>query len=91
MELQLINKPYREEAGADVVVTPPASSNSSATPFRVELDTSVLNLSPAPASARVCLDFGTAMSKASLVTEEDGNEQIQVLKLGVPGDQEEVT
>lgn len=89
--IALDNKPYREEAGAEVVVTPPVSSNSSATPFRVELDTSVLNLSPAPASARVCLDFGTAMSKASLVTEEDDEEQIHVLQLGVPGDQEEVS
>lgn len=65
--------------------------SSTSASIRVELDTSVLNLAPAPSDARICLDFGTAMSKASLVTGDEDDEQIHVLKLGVPGDQEEVS
>lgn len=61
---------------------------------RVELDLSVLK-EPAPAEGtRLCYDFGTAMSKVTLV-EDSGeaheNEQIEVLQLGVPGDQEEIS
>ena len=39
---------------------------------------------------RVCLDFGTAMSKATFVHDEDDFEDIRVLKLGIPGDQEQI-
>lgn len=85
------NKLPQEKSEAEVAVQAAVSSNSAPVQFRVELDTSVLNFAPAPASARICLDFGTAMSKASLVTEEDGEEQIHVLQLGIPGDQEEVS
>lgn len=42
---------------------------------------------------RLCLDFGTAMSKATLVEddEDDSSEDIHVLRLGIPGDQEEIS
>lgn len=51
------------------------------------LDISVLTLPPVD-GMRLCLDFGTAMSKATLVL--DGEiEQILVLELGKPGDQEQ--
>lgn len=59
----------------------------------------VLNLSifalpePSP-KERLCLDFGTAMSKAALVLsgiDEDDVEEIHVLELGKPGDQREVS
>jgi hypothetical protein len=54
-----------------------------------ELDLSVLKL-PQVGDMRLCLDFGTAMSKATLVL--DGTEeQICVLELGKPGDQEEIS
>lgn len=58
----------------------------------VALDLSTLSLPEADATYRVCLDFGTAMSKASFVHDNvDGEmEEIQVLKLGIPGDQEEI-
>ncbi len=60
----------------------------------VELDTSVLSL-PAPASdERLCLDFGTAMSKVTLVKDKSqvrDFEEIHVLHLGIPGDQEEIS
>lgn len=58
----------------------------------VALDFSTLSLPDADATYRVCLDFGTAMSKASFVhdNEDEGLEYIQVLKLGIPGDQEEI-
>lgn len=39
---------------------------------------------------RVCLDFGTAMSKATFVHDDDDFEDIHVLKLGIPGDQEQI-
>lgn len=45
-------------------------------------------------NVRVCLDFGTAMSKATLISEEsddDSIEDIEVISLGIPGDQEEIS
>ncbi len=61
------------------------------TKIRVELDLSSLSAAPAPQNVRLCLDFGTAMSKATLVRDngDTGAEEIHVLRLGVPGDQEE--
>ncbi len=59
----------------------------------IELDTSVLKLPSPNENVRLCLDFGTAMSKATLVddnTDEDF-EDIHVLKLGKPGNQEEIS
>lgn len=58
-----------------------------------ELDTSVLELPHPPADRRVCLDFGTAMSKAVLVRDENDerDEEVEVLQLGRPGDQEEIS
>lgn len=59
----------------------------------VELDTSVLALPQPPNDTRLCIDFGTAMSKATLVHDADEGEveEIHVLKLGIPGDQEELS
>lgn len=55
----------------------------------IELDLTTLELEPPGVNARLCLDFGTAMSKATLVRDEDESEteEIHVLKLGVPADQ----
>lgn len=55
-------------------------------------DLSTLQLPESDSSYRVCMDFGTAMSKASFVhdNEDEDMEEIQVLKLGIPGDQEEI-
>ena len=61
---------------------------------RIELDTSALDLPEAPSDHRLCFDFGTAMSKVTMVRDPiEGRdyEDIDVLKLGVPGDQEEVS
>jgi len=57
------------------------------------LNTSVFELPHPPADRRVCLDFGTAMSKAVLVRDESGDrlEEVEVLQLGRPGDQEEIS
>jgi hypothetical protein len=57
----------------------------------ITLDTSVLDLPTAENNIRLCLDFGTAMSKASLVTDSDDVEYIEVLKLGIPTDQENIS
>lgn len=56
----------------------------------VSLNLSALYLQESDIDFRVCLDFGTAMSKATFVHDDNGFEDIHVLKLGVPGDQEEV-
>ncbi|WP_321865369.1 hypothetical protein [Paraburkholderia tropica] len=58
-----------------------------------DINLTVLDLPPPECDARVCLDFGTAMSKASLVEDDarTGSEDITVLTLGVPGNQEEVS
>ncbi|HPF72483.1 MAG TPA: hypothetical protein PLX09_02660 [Xanthomonadaceae bacterium] len=58
----------------------------------VSLDLTALELTEGDGSFRVCLDFGTAMSKATFIRNDVDNdfEEIHVLRLGVPGDQEEV-
>ena len=56
----------------------------------VQLNLTTLSLEEGSSNHRVCLDFGTAMSKATFVRDDDELEDIQVLKLGVPGDQENI-
>lgn len=58
----------------------------------VTLDLSTLSLPESESVYRVCMDFGTAMSKATFVhdDDDDGVEDIRVLKLGVAGDQEQI-
>ncbi len=60
---------------------------------KIDLDASTLALEAPPSDVRLCLDFGTAMSKATLVRdgEGDSSEEIHVLQLGIPGDQEEIS
>lgn len=80
-------KEAADEIAAQGVVEEPARR-------KIEIDTSALDLPPPPADRRLCLDFGTAMSKVTLVrdqTTERGYEDIEVLRLGIPGDQEEVS
>jgi molecular chaperone HscA len=64
----------------------PVSQPSTA---RVTINSSVLSL-PQIENMRLCLDFGTAMSKATLV-HDDEPEHIVVLELGKPGDQEQLS
>ncbi|MCG9778074.1 hypothetical protein [Photobacterium damselae] len=83
-----IHKESKREKNAQIANSPALPKN-----FTV-LNTSVLKLSPPKSNTRVCLDFGTAMSKATLITEEnDGysSEDITVISLGIPGDQEEIS
>lgn len=42
-----------------------------------------------PTNMRLCMDFGTAMSKATLVIDDQDLEELYILQLGVPGDNEE--
>ena len=60
---------------------------------QVKLDFSALGPQEVSQDARICLDFGTAMSKATLVVDGSSTEleQIRVLSLGIPGDQEEIS
>lgn len=62
---------------------------SVAQPAGLAPNASALSLPPVP-GMRLCLDFGTAMSKATLVLDEEP-EQIVVLELGKPGDQEQIS
>ncbi|WP_061039694.1 hypothetical protein [Vibrio coralliirubri] len=58
------------------------------------LNISTMSLPTPKSNVRVCLDFGTAMSKATLISEEtddDAIEDIEVISLGIPGDQEEIS
>ena len=60
----------------------------------LEIDSSVLDLPDPPQDRRLCLDFGTAMSKVTLVRDKTADrsyEEIEVLHLGTPGDQEDVS
>lgn len=68
--------------------SPPIEIPAPTTPS-ITLDMSVLKM-PKVSDMRLCLDFGTAMSKATLVV-DGSEEQICVLELGKPGDQEEVS
>lgn len=59
----------------------------------IELDLSVFNFPTPPKNTRLCLDFGTAMSKVVLVQDNQDNdfEEIKVLQLGIPGEQEDIS
>lgn len=91
---------FTPQISAPAVVAPPAEAAqallSACSPAAIEedvaLDLSVLSLPPIDLPYRVCLDFGTAMSKATFVhdNERDDMEEIQVLMLGIPGDQEQI-
>lgn len=80
------------EALAPLKFEAPEATDVSSAVEEVTLDLSILQLPQADQRYRVCLDFGTAMSKATFVydNEEDHVEEIRVLALGVPGDQEQV-
>jgi len=62
--------------------------------FPLEMNLSIFDLPKPSSKERLCLDFGTAMSKATLVMndlDDDEIEEIHVLELGIPGDQHEVS
>ena len=60
---------------------------------QVELNLQSIEPSKIPDGARVCLDFGTAMSKATLIREgrDAADAEISVLRLGVPARQEHIS
>ncbi|WP_375176601.1 hypothetical protein [Marinobacter mobilis] len=94
-------KPLKRVSEFTPAPTPPGPEEAVAEPEEsepgepeIEIDTSALELPVPPSDRRLCLDFGTAMSKVTLVkdaTAERGYEDVEVLMLGVPGDQEEVS
>lgn len=57
------------------------------------LNLRALTDTPLPSDTRLCMDFGTAMSKAALVRDLDdaASEEIEILNLGIPGNQEHVS
>lgn len=71
---------------------PLVSNHDSENDEKIELNLSSLSLPSRDSNYRVCMDFGTAMSKATFVRDEDDDdlEFIEVLELGIPGDQEGV-
>lgn len=82
-----------EALNEEVLITETDTSVEAEPEQPIEIDLSVFSLAPAPKNVRLCLDFGTAMSKATLVEDYDDDdfEDIEVLKLGVPGDQENIS
>ncbi|MYA35336.1 MAG: hypothetical protein F4Y34_01555 [Gammaproteobacteria bacterium] len=83
----------REDTEASSESTQPTSASVLQQDRELELNLNTLSLPEPPNDVRLCLDFGTAMSKATLVHENDDTdiEEIHVLRLGVPGDQEEIS
>lgn len=76
---------HQSTAVADTSVLIQDSSET----IRIDIDMSSLTLPPPPEDIRLCLDFGTAMSKATLVRDGDDDydqEEIDVLHLGEYGD-----
>jgi molecular chaperone HscA len=60
----------------------------------VNLDCSALDLDSPASGRQMCVDFGTAMSKAALIIDGIGgtaNATIEILQLGVAGQQQEVS
>ena len=78
---------------SDVEISSQVGSEVDAKEIPVELNVSVLGLPAHSINTRLCLDFGTAMSKATLVEDDDDDdfEEIIVLEIGVSGDQEEIS
>ncbi|WP_102573396.1 hypothetical protein [Vibrio splendidus] len=75
---------------ADIPSTEEVKPSVTYTPLNI----STMSLPTPKSNVRVCLDFGTAMSKATLISEEtddDSIEDIEVISLGIPGDQEEIS
>ncbi|ASK34558.1 hypothetical protein CEK62_09255 [Alcanivorax sp. N3-2A] len=86
------NKNPDDPEGGDVAAT--AGLDVGAPVSEIELNFDVLDLPKPPEDRRLCLDFGTAMSKVTLIRDISparSYEDIEVLRLGVPGDQEEVS
>lgn len=85
-------RPQEEEAPLESTSPASVDEHPVSAASAVKLNLHTLELPPPPANIRFCLDFGTAMSKATLVQDgSDDTEDIRVLRLGVPGDQEEVS
>lgn len=87
------SKPNPSTSPASVIAASAASVDED-DDFPIELDLSIFDLPKPSSTERLCLDFGTAMSKATLVMNDlDDNEieEIHVLELGIPGDQHEVS
>lgn len=82
-----------EELAADSTSASAAKVDPQATKVQrlIPIDCHSVELPTADSDCRVCLDFGTAMSKATVVSESAGREEIAVLELGIPGDQQEVS
>ena len=69
-------------------------TSESAPPSVFAVDDSVLYLEDPPFDRRICIDFGTAMSKATLIRDTSAGgstEEVIVLKLGIPGDQQQIS
>ncbi|MCV4290446.1 hypothetical protein OH708_21265 [Pseudomonas capsici] len=95
-------EPTHVQLPSPSVIAPPTTSQEFSDPqpiveqedFPPELDLSIFDLPKPSSKERLCLDFGTAMSKATLVMnglDDDEIEEIHVLELGIPGDQHEVS
>ena len=95
LALEALRGPSPAAPAVDTAMQPQIASPTSDSPDvhpEIQLDITAINSEIPPENVRFCLDFGTAMSKATLVrdTGED-TEEVEVLQLGVPGEQELVS
>jgi hypothetical protein len=101
-EKQAVKKPISSIPNFKVpefeeITVPPAEETKTKSEISsesfIELDLRALTSPEPPSNVRLCLDFGTAMSKATLVADHEGDdtETITVLPLGTPGDQPEIS
>lgn len=80
----------REENVVAAEITPSAPQTKS----NVRLNLSCLDAIEPERGSHICVDFGTAMSKAALTIDSGANDRevtIEVLRLGVAGQQQEVS
>lgn len=60
-------------------------------PSSFNLNMSVFDMPMPPESDFLCLDFGTALSKVAIGHLSDGVEDTQILEIGIPGEQENLS
>lgn len=87
--MPLASSPVSPDTPLQGEAAPPPPVVPASVPPGPPINASALSL-PQVEGMRLCLDFGTAMSKATLVLDSEP-EQIVVLELGKPGDQEQIS
>ncbi|MEZ9901803.1 hypothetical protein [Vibrio breoganii] len=91
---ETIDPPSIHDQKQKNTIDEPLQSSTKLKKNYTQLVKETLDLEPGADNVRICLDFGTAMSKATLIEEDryfSDEENIEVIPLGVPTDQEEIS